>query len=697
MESVCLYAIQVKEDGKYRVRLATTHPDKVGDILSKEALQQIVDKINDTERTGGEVGSFRSVSLYHDWVEKKNPKLDEAGFVIPGSAALAQIDDGHWAAEADVQVNEFYRGEISPKEIKYRIEKGSIGGMSIEWLPDETAVKTVSVGDKAYRFVQRIKEYVGQAFARARVIANPHAIIHYKEVEMYLNENQQTSQSMDEPQPVDAAPTKLDAEQALEETPSHTVTDLAHNPPVTEPAAEEAPAPSEPIAVEVVASKEVSTISTEPIAAIDVKQIVQSAEFKEVVESLIHVKSRSIKTKNSMEEAEMAEVPISVKEMNSALSGKQFDAIAFKEAVSSYFTENPHIDAQMRSTGIPFGEPTVKVKCDGTKLRILGNINVKGVLDTNSNSTTYTQSIVEFNDLYVPVLVDTFNNQTNLFGELRKVSHLMGGDQYGWRIKSDQKSGLSVDPDNATITTDAVAKQKIRTKICEYRVGVAVTDFVQHHARASMGDLLMIEVQARMKDLMRDLNADLFTEQVDSGNKVVGLEAVADSAGNTTLYGLTRSTTNRLAPDAAIDTYQAVGGALTTALLRGACRKVEVEGALRSNLRIVVNPAVRDKILELSASSLRYQGDPAMINLGFGVGNSAVQGAWDGVPMIVDSQCQNDAVFVVDFESYYFVVSRAPQIIGLAKVAAAESAYITMYGAAVYEQPRRIHMLDTLS
>ena len=69
----------------------------------------------------------------------------------------------------------------------------------------------------------------------------------------------------------------------------------------------------------------------------------------------------------------------------------------------------------------------------------------------------------------------------------------------------------------------------------------------------------------------------------------------------------------------------------------------------------------------------------------------------DGVPIIVDSDCQSDAVFVIDDSSYKIVVSRAPQVIGLAKVGAAEEAYVSVYLAAVYEQPRRIYMLDTLS
>jgi hypothetical protein len=36
-------------------------------------------------------------------------------------------------------------------------------------------------------------------------------------------------------------------------------------------------------------------------------------------------------------------------------------------------------------------------------------------------------------------------------------------------------------------------------------------------------------------------------------------------------------------------------------------------------------------------------------------------------------------------------------MIGLAKIGAADDAYISVYLAAVYEQPRRIHMLNSLT
>jgi HK97 family phage major capsid protein len=155
------------------------------------------------------------------------------------------------------------------------------------------------------------------------------------------------------------------------------------------------------------------------------------------------------------------------------------------------------------------------------------------------------------------------------------------------------------------------------------------------------------------------------------------------------MYGKTRSTANRLAPDAAADTYVAVAGALTTAILRNAMTKVEIEGARRENLRIVTNPQIRDDIFELEDGNQNYFNAPK-----FGFDG---QISYDGVPVIVDSSCPTDSLFVVDFESYYIVISRGPQMIGLAKVGAADDAYISVYLAAVYEQPRRIHMLNTLS
>lgn len=672
-ERVCLSNLQVKEDDSGDIivtgLVATTHPDRVGDILSKGAVKQIVDYINTIDTIGDQNGAYRSVSLFHDWIKEDDPTLDEAAFLRP-TARFVELDDGNYGAEVDAVLNKYYRGDMEFDEIKYRIDNKQIAGFSIEYNTDNENSKNISYNGKEYRYIDSLTEFGGVGLARARMIANPHAVI-YKEIEEEVRK-------MEEEKP------NVPAEEAkVEEQPKPEVQ------------------PQEEKKEEVVDSKEADAEEkkdesedkedSEKVESKELSMKELEDKIKKEIMDEIQIKSKIIK-KNEEDDEKMEtkekNIPLSIKEMKSALNSNNiFD---FKEAASNYMLENKErFDMALQTTGIPL-KTTMKVKCHGNKLKIVGGLQIKSVLDQDTNPGAYTESIVEFADLFIPGIIETFNNQANLFGALNKRDHLMGGSTYGWRIKTNQASTLSVDPDDTSVTFDPVNKLKLRTDIKEYRVGVSVTDYVLHHGRATLGDILMMEAELRMGDMMRDLNNDLFTEQVDTaGNKVLGLEAVADSAGNTSMYGKTRSTANRLAPAAAGDTYQEVGGAVTTALLREAARKVETEGAMRQNLRYIMHPKQRDAIFELEDGNLRYFQKP---DLGF-----SGQFFFDGIPVIVDSSCQDDAVFVVDFESYYIVMSRAPQMIGLAKVGAAESAYISTYLAAVYEQPRRIHMLNTLS
>lgn len=698
----CLSLIAVKEDGSYAVRLATTHPDRaageehVGDVLSKEALEQIAEAIN-SDSVAGTAGSYRSVSLYHDWVHANDPKLDEVAFVQRGSAQVVALEDGHYAVEARIQLNEHYRGSVPLDEIKYRIEHGSIGGMSIEFIPDVKSIRKVSVAGKAYRFVGRIAEYCGQALARARLIANPHAII-YKEVESVIKEEPPVSDSVVEP--------VIESSPEQEQTTASPTPEPAGAAVVSPPAHEELVVPSDGIASSAV-SDPVTAAPPEPVAvkeaaAVDslteVKELV--AELKEalapVAENLIHVKSKSYKTKdteNSMENP----ITISVKEANAILARgpEAFSAslVEFKE-YGRRFMEQAGFSDRLRTTGVQFGDLRgITVKCSGSGIAVLGAIETKDVLDTTTNAGTYTQTNVEFNDVFTPLLVSTFNQQTNYLGAIRKVDHVEGGINYGWRIITNQGTSFAVDPDNNTAVATTVRKLKLQTPIKVYRASVEVSDFTLFHSRAALGDLLMRDAENTMRDMLKQLNRDLFAEIADgTNNSVLGLEAVADSAGNTTLYGFTRSAANRLAPDTATDTYQAIGGAISSAKVREAMRKVEIQGVARSSLRILVNPKQRDALFELEDANLRYDGARA----DFGFRQMAVP-SYDGVPMLVDPDCPEDSLFVVDTESDVLVMSKAPQMRGLAKVGASEKVYVETYLAHVYLEPRKIHMLDTLS
>lgn len=658
IKRLCLTGLKTKEDGDSILvegLVATTHPDRDHDILSEGALNQIVTYINDTDTAGGSSGAYRSVSLFHDWIHENDPTLDEAAFLKP-TAEIVEMDAGHKGVKVSAEINKFYKGDMTPEEIKYRIDNNQIAGFSIEYETDDSHSKDIKYQGDSYRFIDELTEFGGVGFARARMIANPKAVI-YKEIVNKIKEGEKMVEEKVKPPEVPETEEVKDEPKEEEEKKE-------------EPKVEE---------------KEINTD----------KILKEFKEIKEVIRESITVKPKVLKTKEGdikMDEKE-SKIPLSVKEMNKAL--EKGDTLSFKEATRMYFKENPQVVDQLRTTGIPLRhnlridvkESTWERGLGCGKLAIVNRFETKDTLDTTTNTTTYTQSIVEFADLYLPTIIETFNNQTNLFGALPKREHLMGGNQYGWRTKTDQASDLSVDPDVTTVVKDPVDKLKLRLDIKEYRVGVSVTDYVIYHGRATIGDILMLEVQARMRDMMRDINNDLFTEQVggSSDTKVLGLAAVADSAGNTTLFGLTRSTANRLSPASARTTYSVMLGGIVLASLRSAARFPEVEGSMRGNLRYIMNPQGRDAVFNLEDTNIRYQNEP---NLGF-----FGAPAYDGIPIIVDSSCSATHYYCVDFESEYVVISRAPQMTGLARVGAAQEAFINVYLAHVYEQPRRICQL----
>jgi len=694
----CISALKYKEDTDTYVGLvATSHPDRVGDILSTNALTQIKDFINSKE-AGGPQGSYRSLSVAHDWIHEQDPTKDEAAMMRP-NATIVDLEGGHKGVEVEFQLNKFYKGDMTPEEIKFRIDNGSFAGLSIEYDTDEEHSKTVQHNGESYRFIDELTQFGGAGLARARMIANPMAVV-YKEIESKAKE---VNKMTDEPNkqdgnpeaaaPEDKAKELADKEKELAEREKKLADkEKALDEDKSKKDEEDKKAQELEDKEKLLQEKEIAMKIAEGVNnKLSVKEIMESKEFKDEVRKAIKIDTKVLKTKEG--EQGMDKITLSVKEINASLDSKDFDVLRYKEASSNYFEANKEaIEEKFTTTGIPLNT-TLKVKCVGTKLKVVGRLQTKDTLDTTTNTSTYTQNISEFADVYLPGLIETFNDQNILFGKLQKKEHLMGGDKYGWRIKTSQRTTMSVDPDDNSVVKTPVSKLKLQTPIKEYRPGISVSDYTLHHSRGTMGDLFAVEVEATMRDLMRDINNDLFTEQADGdGTKILGLEAVADSAGNNTLYGLTRSSANRLAPDSATDTYTAVGGALTTANIRLAARKPELDGAMRGNLRIIVNPVQRDKLFELKESARRFNTDAPVI--GFNAeGNLIV----DGIPMWVDSSCQVDAWFVVDLDSYYVVVSRAPQLIGLAKVGAAKEAYISLYFAVVYENPRRIYMLDTLT
>ena len=688
---VCLKRLEKKEGSEYTYTAlaATTHPDRVGDILSENAINQIVHYVNDSNTTGGNEGAYRSVSLYHDWVIEKNPALDEVAFIKPGSAKVVDLDKGHKGVEVDIELNKYYNGKFTPEEIKYRIDNGAISGLSIEYDTNEDSCRTVNYNGEDYRYIEEFSDFGGVGLARARMIANPHAVF-YKEI--------------------------VDKVKELENKEDVKMADVKEDKPVVQ---EEVKKPVEEVKEKEVKEEEIEEEgdATEPEPEpevkekqISVKEIVESKEFqdalkgaqpeKKVIKETKEVKQMQGQSLHVKEMLDACKPTLQVKEADHKGGYSQrmtMDTMAFKEAARKIYSTKEYDESLKEAFmghGVILRPTSFSVKCVGNKLQIVGGMQTKDTLDTTGNTTAFTQSPVEFSDIYVPGIIDTFNNRTDLFDALTKENHIMGTPNYQWRISASQKSSLAVDVDDPTITKSFMDKVKLQTPIKEYRNGVSVTDFMIAHTKAAIGDLFMIEVEKAAMDLRKDINKDLYDEVADgTGDELLGLEAVADSTGNTTLYGLTRSTANRLSADALADTYVDVSGALTTAAVRNGITKVTVDGAERGNLLIACGPYIRDALFELLDGQQQL-----FVNPDFGF-SGAIR--FDGVPVLVDSDCPSVAsqrqLYVIDRDSDVIVFSVPPQLKGLAKVSAAEEAYVMTNLAHVYKRPRRIHMLDNLT
>jgi len=673
-QRVCRNKILVKSEGEDVVvtgLIATTHPDRVGDILSVNALTQMVSAINDESAVAGDQGSTRSVSMNHDWIYENDATLDEAAFMKP-TARIVNLENGHKGVEVDAVINKYYKGDMTPEEIMFRVEKGNLGGFSIEFNQDDNSTKEVEYEGNTYNFIEAISDFAGVGFARSRLIANPHAVI-YKEIESLVQKipNKEVGKMSEEEVKPEAPEEEAPAEEeAKEEVAPEPEPEAAHE--------EEAVEEEEPEAPE---SKEVK---------VDVKEVVKeiqgTKEYKAALDQ-IEVKQRVIKSEGK-------QMNLRVKEMADAL--EKGDTMSFKESAARYIDEE---DVISKTLSDPSSAHQLKsnliVKCEGKGMRIVGGLQVKGTLDTASNASTYTQAPVEFADLFAPGIIDTFNNQVNFWGFLRKESHV-GGISYQWKMiinKDPDSNSTFVDRDDTSVLKNFSDKNNYQTPLKVARRGVSVTDFTLRYSAPSLGDLFQLEVDLQMKEMLNDVDAALFAEMADgTGNDPLGLEAVADSAGNTTLYGFTRGTGNRLSPDTAADTYEAIGGNLTEARLRASLAYLETEGTMKQNMAIIAHPTTRDYLLNLMDGQRRF----ATTEAAFGF-NKIPTTSFDGIPVIVDHNCNEDALYIIDTEADVIVMGMEPKLVSLAKVGAATEAYLEMHFAHVYKQPRRISMLDTLS
>lgn len=659
-----------EEEGEVYVEgfIATTHPDRGPDgdcdgmIQTKEALQQMADAINSGKTNAG-VGNPRAVGVGHDWIKQNNPDKKPVGMAVPGSAEVRPYEDadgnkdGHWGLWSKTHLNKTHPAF---EETKYNVEHGYYPGFSIEWYDGETS--KVSIGDKVYHVVKSVKDFIGYTFAEARKIANMASWgkVTYREVEASVSENVKMAEEevTQESQP----------EQNVE------VPEVKEEPKEV-PQSEEAQEEKQP------EEEKKEEPETREVSDIDVDKILNHPKFRESLDS-VKVRSKVRVGDNEMEDIKIREI----KDAGTDVA-KLRTVLESSDMLDSLFADPQSYGQDLKTT--------FKIRCVGKGIEFKGGVKVRAILDSGSNTeSTYGMAPVEFADAFQPGLIDTFNNQTTFFGFLRKVNHV-GGKDVGWKIITNQDPNSNptfYDFDDPTVQTTNSGKENINTPLVVARRAVRVADTMLRYTNANLGDLFMRELEVQMNKMMSDVNAALFAEQADGSDRPLGLEAVADSAGNGTIYGKSRTTANRLLPAAAGDTYNAVGGSLTEAVLRAGVTKLENAGVPLGQIAIVASPTSRDYLFNLLDGNRRFNTTEAA----FGFNKQSVA-SYDGIPIVVDSDCNSDAIYIIDTMSDEIVIGMAPQIVSLAKTDASTKAYIEMHFAHVYKEPRKIHMLDTLS
>lgn len=772
---------------------ATTLPDRTsetlsdgskisGEILSKKALETMRDKINNPVLMGDKYGSWRTVSLFHDRVYAKDQSLEEAGFLISGTADVVPIKEypGNYALAVDVETNMMYSGskmfpeysgKDAPQKLNYKIDKGVIG-LSLEYNSNPDTDRIVDVKGERYRYVNDVTDFRGFGFARANLIGNPTAVS-IKEIDDELSRGTQVESEhknmvewlknyVDEngKLPPDEMIYQKIAEDHLKEDADYykKLYLMEHGEPsgekkVKEMVDDEAEKLKEKSMKEEEEKKkkkhadeenpkEDKNESAEDEEKEDEKKddkktnkkVKEMAEdknddsFVKLKEAITDGFGEIAKSMKTPAHNTGVQIDVRIKELKDSMqkSTDSQDWFSYTQKCKELGIEkSEQFMKQLKTTGFDFeANQTLMVRCKGKGFEIVPDVKKKDVLDANTMAeSTYYQSNAMFADMYVAGITETFLKEDSLLKALNKIEHVGGNEYFQWKIWTDfgtfTTGTAAVDPNNTAVDTTKRKFEKMQTPIREYRDGVEVTDFTQYHSAAAVGDLLGEELMRAADYVTNSINADLFKEKCDGTTAwlgVNGLAAIADSAGNGTLYGKTRSTTNRLSPDTASDTYDSTSEAISTSVLRKMYEKVLQRGSRLADLAIVTSPNQVRRLFDTQDNPAATY-NPSLIAMKPALTMAPADPSWgfkrdiipylDGIPIIRDYRCVDTAssytatvAFVIDLSAdkgFNLVVSKPLGARGLAKVGLSEKAVVNFWGTTVYKSPRNICMHDTLT
>lgn len=681
--------VEIKEDDLYyhvEGLVATTHVDGIGDKIPVETLESFAEQIN-TFRDA------RIMGVHHSEGRYQNPEFFGEADIESNPAKVIPLSDGEMGLYVDTKL---LKDDPKTPDIIHDFETGELNSFSITY--DTNGFMTTDfefINDEPIRILNPETRLYGYTAANNPV--NPNAIatgFGFKEFkELVVKDKKITKLEVETMQKESKEDESLQSEVQDEQpqTPSESVEPKPEEGEEETQPQEDTEDVAEESVKESVEPEEMEKEDPEKKEFLDWKENKKKAlEEKErlalensVAEKVLEKMETKEEVLNNTESKEQKEVSLEVKEFRDVLENPT--AIEVKEQFNRAAKACDAIGLDWRSAKTSLAEGR-EFKSFGVNGR---NLEYKGLgLTTNQNTDTdYLQSAAELQDVYDPVIYNALNQATLTWNVLSKDDYSgKGNNQVQFTLKTAANASASFYTGNA-VSTDNVTRLKYQTKFKKLQVGVSVDgDMIAAARGGPVSDVFAQEVMDSTMDMLAVLNSALYAEVgLETASAIIGFEYITDSAGNTALYNLTRSSANKLSPDSASDTYINGGSAVVSMTnLRSAITQAVNEGANKNNLVFFTNP-VQGNMLRGKFDDSRRMLNATDTDFGFSTDLFI-----DGVPVFEDKDCNTDDIFLVDLETHRVAIWVPPTIERLGKTADNEEAFIKMYLATYNRAPRRM-------
>jgi len=662
--SCYVHGLHIKELDKGRLVsgfIATTHLDSgfemdgvhIRDRISKETLDKWASEIN----TGNPRAN--KVSVNHD------REVTVAGVGKKGSAQVVELADGEFGLYVDTIIDGTYE---KYEDTIYRIDIGTLDSFSIEYITGNTEY---NVGDDGtgIRTLGPETELHGWTLASRPMNEN---CVMIKEVMKTAKQEKETDDDKDSSRQEESKEDTVEVKQMSEET-----VEVKETPSLT---------PEE---------KELLSEAKKARAEKEMKERLMSLmEDKEFQEKVLDIQPKEEPMANKEEEekeessTESKEEDPLIKEYVSLVKNKEIDSrekfrqVGMIAEKKELLWGNGDSIEYKKSKPVQDGMGFKQFSTNGAKMEFKS----LGITTNQNSDTDYLLSGAELRDMFDPVIYDALNQSTTTWALLKKDDFSQKGNnqvQFVLRTAANTTAGFYT---GNAVSLGQSTLLKMQTKFKKAQAGVSVDgDMVAAARGGPVGDVFGLHVSYATEDLLTTVNTALFGEKgAETDAECLGFEYITDSANNTTLYSLTRSTTNYLSPDSAGDTYiDGSSARISIQNLRMAIKQAVVEGANRNNLVFVTHPT--QEVLFKGIYDAIQRAVPTSSRFGF-----EGRCEFDGIPIFVDKDCNSDDWWLVDLESHRVAIWVPPTLEMLGKRSDADEGFIKMYFATYNVAPRRM-------